>query len=160
MLVAVIFALMATSVPDTVVSIRDARDGDYDDAVANALGSNIFDICCALGFLLFLFTLLHGPIEMSPKVARQSGELRLLLLALTIVRFFVYYVGKRGTASNGTPYVEMRRGKAILLLSIYGLFVLYIIALSQHWEFDEMLSDKLQVVLKTLPVLGRQNSEF
>jgi len=40
MFVAVIFASMATSVPDTVMSIRDARDGDYDDAVANALGSN------------------------------------------------------------------------------------------------------------------------
>ena len=48
MFVAVIFASMATSVPDTVMSIRDARDGDYDDAVANALGSNIFDVCFAL----------------------------------------------------------------------------------------------------------------
>ena len=24
--------------------------GDYDDAIANAIGSNIFDICFALGF--------------------------------------------------------------------------------------------------------------
>lgn len=154
MFVAVIFASMATSVPDTVISIRDARDGDYDDAVANALGSNIFDICFALGFPLFFFTLIHGPIEMSPTIAGQSGELRLLLLGLTIFGFFVYFIGKRGVATDGTKYVEMRRGKAFLLLSIYGLFVLYIIGRSQGSPMAEKLSSFLQLILVQLPSFG------
>ncbi|MFT5411532.1 MAG: Ca2+/Na+ antiporter, partial [Verrucomicrobiales bacterium] len=90
MFVAVIFAAMATSVPDTIISIRDARDGDYDDAVANALGSNVFDICFALGFPLFLYTLINGPIVMTQETIDQSGELRFLLLLLTVVGFGVY----------------------------------------------------------------------
>jgi cation:H+ antiporter len=154
MFVAVIFASMATSVPDTVMSIRDARDGDYDDAVANALGSNIFDICFALGFPLFLFTLLHGPIEMSADVAQQSGELRLLLLVLTIIGFFIYFIGKRGVTESGVQYVEMKRGKAFLLLAIYCVFVLYIIARSQDSPIAESISSVLQSVLQLIPAFG------
>lgn len=154
MFVAVIFASMATSVPDTVMSIRDARDGDYDDAVANALGSNIFDICFALGFPLFLFTLFHGPIAMSADVARQSSELRFLLLILTIIGFFIYFLGKRNKTAAGTQYVEMRRGKAFMLLAIYGLFVLYIVGLSQQWTFALDISDLLNSFLQYLPRFG------
>jgi Ca2+/Na+ antiporter len=153
MFVAVIFASMATSVPDTIMSIRDARDGDYDDAVANALGSNVFDICFALGFPLFLFTIIHGPIEMSPEVAAQSGELRLLLLFLTIVGFFIYFVGKRGKTPKGMTYVEMKRGKAVLLLTMYALFVVYIVGLSQQWALSESISYYLRSTLKYLPHL-------
>jgi Ca2+/Na+ antiporter len=151
MFVAVIFASMATSVPDTVISIRDARDGDYDDAVANALGSNIFDICFALGFPLFIFTLFHGPIEMSASVAQQSGELRLLLFTLTIIGFFVYYIGRRGYGSDGKPYVEMGKSKAVLLLLIYLAFVAYIIGRSQDAMIAESISGVLQAILRQLP---------
>ncbi|MFG0291042.1 MAG: sodium:calcium antiporter [Rhodopirellula sp. JB044] len=154
MFVAVIFASMATSVPDTVISIRDARDGDYDDAVANALGSNIFDICFALGFPLFVYTLIHGPIELSADIAQQSGELRLLLLLLTVVGFFVYFLGARGETASGTPYVEMRRGKAVLLLGLYVAFVAYIIGRSQGVPAAVGLSEWLRMALDLLPKLG------
>ena len=154
MFVAVIFASMATSVPDTVISIRDARDGDYDDAVANALGSNIFDICFALGFPLFIFTLIHGPIEMSASVAQQSGELRLLLFTLTVIGFFVYYIGRRGYNSDGKRYVEMKKGKAVLLLLIYIAFVAYIIGRSKNAMIAESISDFLRAILQQLPQFG------
>lgn len=154
MFVAVIFASMATSVPDTVMSIRDARDGDYDDAVANALGSNIFDICFALGFPLFLYTLINGPITMEPEIAAQSGELRLFLFILTIIGFLIYYIGKRGVAADGTKYVEMKRGKAFALLTMYGLFVIYILAHENDVEMVHQISDHLQTFLKMLPAIG------
>ncbi|MEM6978703.1 MAG: sodium:calcium antiporter [Planctomycetota bacterium] len=154
MFVAVIFASMATSVPDTVISIRDARDGDYDDAVANALGSNIFDIGFALGFPLFMFTLIHGPIEMAPEVAAQSGELRLLLLGLTVVGFLIYYLGRRGVMPDGSAYVEMRKHKAALLLLIYLTFVVYIVGRSQDSDLAEQVSQVLRSILDQLPKLG------
>ncbi|MEM9368844.1 MAG: sodium:calcium antiporter [Planctomycetota bacterium] len=154
MFVAVIFASMATSVPDTVMSIRDARDGDYDDAVANALGSNIFDICFALGFPLFLYTLIHGPISMDPVVAEQSGELRLSLLLLTVVGFFVYFLGKRHRDERGGQVVEMKRGKAFVLLVIYLAFVAFVVARGQEASWAESVANALRVVLDRLPKLG------
>lgn len=153
MFVAVIFASMATSVPDTVMSIRDARDGDYDDAVANALGSNIFDICFALGLPLLLFTLYHGPIEMSPEVVTQSGELRLLLLVLTIIGFFIYYAGRRNVDASGTRVVEMKRGKAVLLLLLYLAFVTYVVALGAEHPTAQRISDWLAQILLWLPAI-------
>lgn len=154
MFVAVIFASMATSVPDTVMSIRDARDGDYDDAVANALGSNIFDVCFALGLPLFLYTIINGPIEMEPEIAHQSGELRLLLLILTVIGFFVYFIGKRGRTAGGTPYVEMKRGKAILLLVIYFAFVVFVIGRSVKSPWAEQISEWIGQLLQFLPTIG------
>ena len=154
MFVAVIFASMATSVPDTVISIRDAKDGDYDDAVANALGSNIFDICFALGFPLFIYTLIYGAIELSPEVAAQSAELRFLLLGLTICGFFVYYLGKRGKTDSGTEYVEMRRGKAIILLALYLAFVGYVLGLSVDAGWANSISDTIRGLLTNIPKIS------
>ena len=73
--VSVVLASAATSVPDTIISYKDAMKGNYDDAVANALGSNIFDVCFALGLPLFLFTLIYGPIEMSSETIENVGQL-------------------------------------------------------------------------------------
>ena len=151
MFVAVIFAAMATSVPDTIISIRDARDGDYDDAVANALGSNIFDICFALGFPLFAYTLMNGPIQMPANVAEHSSEIRLLLLGFTIVGFLVYYLGRRGKTDDGTTYVEMGKTKAIVLFLLYLAFVAYIVARANGFSWAVRFSEQMQGFLEILP---------
>jgi len=113
--VAVVLASAATSVPDTILSYRDAMDGQYDDAVANALGSNIFDVCFALGFPLFVYTLMYGPITMSMETVENVTELRVWLLISTVVAFIIYVVGE-----------GMGRVKAFLLLGIYVIFTFYI----------------------------------
>ena len=140
MFVALVLASAASSFPDTIISIKDAQRGKYDDAISNALGSNIFDVCFALGFPLFLFTLLHGPIQMPEELVNLSAELRFLLLILTIIAVFVYTTGK-----------YMGKGKAILLLAIYFLFILYIIGRSAGNELATSISD---ILLSTLHVLG------
>lgn len=43
-----------TSIPDTVLSIKSARNGELDASIANAVGSNSFDILICLGFVLFI----------------------------------------------------------------------------------------------------------
>lgn len=114
--IAVILASAATSVPDTILSMKDAQKGNYDDAVSNALGSNIFDVCFALGFPLFLFTIIYGPITMSPETVGNIAELRILLFILTVVAF-VIYIARR----------QMGILSAFLLLFIYLIFTLYIL---------------------------------
>lgn len=113
--IAVILASAATSVPDTIISFRDAMNGEYDDAVANALGSNIFDVCFALGFPLFIYTILYGPISMNQETLANITELRVFLLISTFIAFLIYALGK-----------SLDRKKAYLLLGIYIIFALFI----------------------------------
>ena len=115
--IAVILASAATSVPDTILSYRDAVAGQYDDAVANALGSNIFDICFALGFPLFVFTLFNGPISMTPETLANVAELQASLVLLTLAAFLIYYFN-----------AGLRRIHAYLLLLLYVLFTTFIFA--------------------------------
>jgi Ca2+/Na+ antiporter len=122
--VAVILAAAASSIPDTIISMKDAKKGNYDDAVSNALGSNIFDICFAMGFPLFLYTLIYGPIQMTPIIMELSSELRMLLLILTIITIAIYIIGK------GLGLV-----KAIMLLLLYAIFTLYIVGVSSGHHF-------------------------
>ena len=132
MFVALILASAASSFPDTIISIKDAQRGQYDDAISNALGSNIFDVCFALGFPLFLFTILHGPIEMPPTIVDLSSELRFLLLILTVVAVVIFTTG---------TYIG--KFKAFLLLTIYVLFILYIVGRSANNEFTNAIADFL-----------------
>nr|WP_321224425.1 sodium:calcium antiporter [uncultured Psychroserpens sp.] len=113
--VSVVLASAATSVPDTIISYKDAMKGNYDDAVANALGSNIFDVCFALGLPLFLFTLIYGPIEMSAETIENVGQLRVLLLLLTVIVFLIFIFARKG----------IKRIHAYLLITLYIVFVAY-----------------------------------
>ncbi len=132
MFVALILASAASSFPDTILSMKDARRGNYDDAISNALGSNIFDVCFALGLPLMIFTLIHGPITMPEEIVRQSTELRFLLWLLTIVVVALFISGK-----------YLGRNKAYLLLAMYALFVLYVVGRGTKHELAQSIADWL-----------------
>jgi len=131
--IAVVLASAATSVPDTIISYRDAMDGEYDDAVANALGSNIFDVCFALGLPLFIYCLIYGDISMSPETVENVTELRVILLISTVVAFFIYLFGD-----------GMGKLKAVLLLGIYVLFTFFIISKAYEAEWAIGFGDFLR----------------
>ena len=130
--IAVVLASAATSVPDTILSYRDAVAGEYDDAVANALGSNIFDICFALGFPLFAFTLFNGPIIMTPETVANVAELQASLVILTIIAFLIYYF------NNGLKQIH-----AFLLLGLYLLFIGFIFAKAYEYEWAIQLGQTI-----------------
>lgn len=133
--IAVVLASAATSVPDTILSMKDAQKGNYDDAVSNALGSNIFDVCFALGFPLFLYTIFYGPITMSPETVQNVSELRILLFILTFLAFIIYIAKtKMGIVS------------AILLLVIYVGFTVFILGRSVDAEFSTEISNSLHAI--------------
>ena len=130
--IAVVLASAATSVPDTILSYRDAVAGEYDDAVANALGSNIFDICFALGFPLFAFTLFNGPIIMTPETVANVAELQASLVILSIIAFLIYYF------NNGLKQLH-----AYLLLGLYLLFIGFIFAKAYEYEWAIQLGQTI-----------------
>ena len=114
--IAVILAASATSFPDTILSYRDALKGKFDDAVANALGSNIFDICFALGLPIFIYTLFQGPIVMPESTLSDVIELQLSLIFFTIVSFYIFYFNKGLKSRHG-----------FYLIGLYILFVIFIV---------------------------------
>lgn len=140
--IAVILASAATSVPDTVLSMKDAQKGNYDDAVSNALGSNIFDVCFALGFPLFLFTIIYGPIQMSAETVQNVSELRILLFILTFIAFIIY-VSRR----------KLGGMSAFLLLLIYVGFTLFILGKSVDSEFSNEISLLLNSINEAVETL-------
>ena len=114
--VAVVLSASATSVPDTIISVRDARKGNYDDAVSNALGSNIFDIAFALGLPVLLYNLIYGnSIRIPAGELDFVKEVWVFLVIATLVALLIMLIGKHFT-----------RLKAILLLLIYALFILFV----------------------------------
>tara|TARA_B100000212_G_C27242226_1_gene476456 strand:- start:63 stop:854 length:792 start_codon:yes stop_codon:yes gene_type:complete len=113
--IAVILASAATSLPDTILSYRDAIKGDYDDAISNALGSNIFDICLALGLPIFAYTLVEGPIVMPKSTLSDVIELQISLIVLTTISFYIFYFNK-----------GLKITHSIYLLGLYILFVVFI----------------------------------
>ena len=133
--VAIIFAAAATSVPDTFISIKDAKKGNYNDAVANALGSNIFDICFALGLPLTIYCLFNGEISMGGGESITNsfiGQFRVLLLFATIIAFAIYYFGK-----------GMGKSKAFLLLGVYACFIIYTILFAYSPEHIQGIQNVL-----------------
>lgn len=137
--VAVIIVAAASSVPDTILSMKDAKKGNYDDAVSNALGSNIFDICFALGLPLFLYAIIYGPIIIPADVVSNIVELRLLLLFLTIGAFLIFFFGS-----------GMGKKKAYGLLAMYSFFTVFIIARAYEMPWVEPITNSLHVIQQYL----------
>lgn len=114
--VAVVLSAAATSIPDTIISVKDARKGNYDDAVSNALGSNIFDIAFALGFPMLLYNLVYrSSMFMDREVLAFTKEVWVFLLIATVLALAIMLIGR-----------NFNRFKAFLLLGIYLLFLLFV----------------------------------
>lgn len=112
--VSVLLASAASSVPDTIISIRDGLKGNYDDAVSNALGSNIFDICIAHGLPLFIYIAIYGPITMSAETTKYSMEIRIALIIVTVIATIIYFTQKK-----------FKQLQAYMLIALYIAFTMY-----------------------------------
>jgi len=113
--VAVVFAAIGSSFPDTIISYKDAQKGNYDDAISNAYGSNIFNLCVALGLPLFFFTFIYGPIKLTPDIIGLISNLSWWFFGLTFFSIFLY------TRPGGVT-----RNQAYVLILSYVVFILFI----------------------------------
>ena len=105
-----------TSAPDLIASVSVARDGRGEMAVANAVGSDIFDVLVGLG-LPWLITLafLH-PFDPVP-VDTEGLITSIFILSGTTVLLYVFLYTKR----------ELSRIEGWILLLVYAVYVLWVI---------------------------------
>ncbi len=105
----------ASSVPDTILSVKDSMKGNHNDAISNAVGSNTFDICVALGFPLFLYGITEGTIPM-PEHDSVLG-LRIALVVVTAVILGTFLVPKK-----------VKFWQAVVLAILYIAWTVYILS--------------------------------
>lgn len=114
-IVAFTIVAAATSLPDTIISITNARKGSIDDAASNVFGSNIFNILVALSVPLLIYSVFYGPVEL---VFREL-EIVIGLLGSTIL--ILYFLAEDHIID---------RNEALFMLLMYGVFVAYTVFLS------------------------------
>eukprot|EP01059_Diplonema_ambulator_P031606 TRINITY_DN585_c0_g1_i7.p1 TRINITY_DN585_c0_g1~~TRINITY_DN585_c0_g1_i7.p1 ORF type:complete len:566 (+),score=171.29 TRINITY_DN585_c0_g1_i7:170-1699(+) len=85
-----------TSVPDALGSYNEAKRGEANAAVSNALGSNVFDICMGLGAPWFLYSLFYNRCFQTPADN---------ILIPSIILFFVLLLFLTTLALTGMKYV-------------------------------------------------------
>ena len=100
---AFIIAAIASSIPDTILSMQDAKNDKFSDSFSNAFGSNIFDICIGIGLPVFIYSLFFPPININIPIERigfigdyiLEGNLflwsLLVLFFFTVLVSFIYY---------------------------------------------------------------------
>ena len=62
-IVAFFIAAISSSIPDTILSIKDAQHDKFNDSFSNTYGSNIFDICIGIGLPVFIYSIFYPPIS-------------------------------------------------------------------------------------------------
>ena len=91
-IIALTILAVGTSVPDLMSSIIVARKGQGDMAIANAVGSNIFDIAIGLGLPWIFIILWRGE---SVQVVTENLESSIVLLFATVVALLFLLIVRR-----------------------------------------------------------------
>lgn len=113
---AVVLGAAATSVPDTILSIKSAQRGDYEDAVGNAIGSNIFDVTVSLALPIALYLIYSDKVGLP---LEQSDD----LLAL---RWFVLGTSAAVIAALVATSRNVTRKTAWFLIALYFVWISFI----------------------------------
>ena len=111
-IIALTILAVGTSVPDLMSSIIVARRGQGDMAIANAVGSNIFDIAIGLGLPWIFVILWRGE---SVQVVTENLQSSIVLLFATVVALLFLLIVRRW---------EIGRYAGMLLIGAYLWYIL------------------------------------
>ena len=114
-IVALTLLAAGTSAPDLIASIEVAKEGRGGMAVANAIGSDIFDVFIGLGVPWFIAIMFLG--EAAIHVETTGLWISIGILVATTLVLYVFLQTKR----------ELSRNEGIILLLLYAAFVIYTI---------------------------------
>ncbi|QZE14449.1 hypothetical protein K4L44_00860 [Halosquirtibacter laminarini] len=128
--VSLILGAAASSVPDTILSVKDALKGNHRDAISNCIGSNIFDISFALGLPILIYTLVQGgPIVLTPFLSKLNVDLWIILLVINLITISAMLI--RGC-------VDKKIG--VLMTVLYIVFLVYVVFISLEGEIVTFVS--------------------
>merc|ERR1719218_9920 len=113
-LMGVLVLAVGTSVPDAIGSMIAAKNGEADMAIANAIGSNVFDILLGLGLPWMLVAWIK-----EPAIICKDGifENVIILLGTVFVFLFILILNKW----------KMNSMMGFLLIVCYFAYILYVI---------------------------------
>ncbi len=114
--IAMTITAFATSVPDTILSIKDAKIGEFNDAITNAFGSNIFNISFCIGFPILIYNILYNSdLVLSYSSIESINHLKNISIFLVILTVVVFIIEKLKWIAKG-----------FILLIIYIVFLAYV----------------------------------
>ena len=109
-----VFGAAASSVPDLILSVKDAQKGEYEDAVANPLASNTFDTTIAFALPLLVWFILNG-VDSLPLVKDDN---------LTILRWSIVGITAAVAASLLFNHKKVTKNIAYLLLAMFTIWAM------------------------------------
>ena len=129
--VSLILVAAASSVPDTIISIKDARKGNSTDALTNVLGSNIFDITISMGLPLAIYLTWTGLTIDFTDSGPTLIDIRIILLAVTVITIGIFMFSK-----------ILGKKQVVMLTLLYVVFIIYAIGAAQyHAGVENNLTD-------------------
>ena len=84
-LIAFVITAAATSIPDTLISVKDARIGRFDDAITQAIGTNIFNVSFCIGMPFMLYQLWYGLIDIDASINGEAMWQMMPIAAVLLV---------------------------------------------------------------------------
>ena len=107
-IIAMTAIVIGTSLPELTMTVGAAKKGEFDLAVGNIIGTNIFNICIVLG----LPTLIFGGYE-----SNAFGIIDTLVVMLAAIAYYIF----------GKSSKKLTREEGILMVMLFAAYYTYII---------------------------------
>lgn len=138
-----------TSAPEAAVSVTAALKGNNDMAIANVVGSNIFNILAVVGIAAFI-----NPIKVQKSTIIK--EFPFAILASVVLLILAHDIKFQGYDEN-----LLTRADGLMLLSLFGIFMYYLIEMALTSKEDmnvdqakENISMAKSVLMSVLGIIG------
>lgn len=127
---------IGTSLPEVATSVSAVRHGDSDTAVANVMGSNLYNILLTLGLTVVIAP---GAIDVSMDAVNLDLPFMVIVAGACLPLFW--------------PGKELGRPEAFGFLTYYGLYLAYLVLISIQHPFKDQFEGIMVWVVIPITVL-------
>lgn len=106
-IIAMTIIVIGTSLPELIMTIESARKDEFDLAVGNIIGTNIFNICIVLGLPIALY----GGVS--------SGSFNIIDTLVVLLSALIFYI-------FGKSDRELSRREGILMVLVFIIYYAYV----------------------------------